>query len=239
MGMAAVCYTAAMSLLQIHDLRRIAFQDALDRQMRLVDDCKSARQEDREDIAHLLLLEHDPAVITIGRRGSSEDILLDERALHDRNIEVRQASRGGEVTWHGPGQLVAYAVVDLARRDRNVRGHVRLLEEAIIRTLAEFDITGYRREGFGYTGVWTDAGKIAAIGVAVHRWVTYHGLAINVCPDMDAFSMIVPCGLTGEKVTSLADLAEAPVSLAEVKQRLGRHFAGLYEFDQIEHIQGG
>jgi lipoyl(octanoyl) transferase len=228
-----------MSLLQIHDLRRIAFQDALDRQMRLVDDCKSARQDDREDIAHLLLLEHDPAVITIGRRGSSEDILLDEQALAERNVQVRQASRGGEVTWHGPGQLVGYAVVDLARRDRNVRGHVRLLEEAIIRTLAEFNITGYRREGFGYTGVWTEAGKIAAIGVAVHRWVTYHGLALNVCPDMHAFDMIVPCGLSGEKVTSLGDLADEPVTVAEVKQHLARHFAGLYEFDQVEHLPAG
>lgn len=228
-----------MSLLQIHDLRRIAFQDALDRQMRLVDDCKSARQDDREDIAHLLLLEHDPAVITIGRRGSSEDILLDEQALAERNVQVRQASRGGEVTWHGPGQLVGYAVVDLARRDRNVRGHVRLLEEAIIRTLAEFNITGYRREGFGYTGVWTEAGKIAAIGVAVHRWVTYHGLALNVCPDMHAFDMIVPCGLSGEKVNSLGDLADEPVTVAEVKQHLARHFAGLYEFDQVEHLPAG
>ncbi len=155
----------------------------------------------------LVLLEH-PPVITLGRGWKPEHLLLPPAALAARGIEVHECARGGDVTYHGPGQTVGYPVLDLGRRGRDLHAYIRSLEEVLIRTLDALGIRATRREGL--TGVWVPADrrgparKIAAIGVRVQRWVTSHGFALNVDPDMEPFGLIVPCGLHGQPVTSIA-----------------------------------
>ncbi|RJP73707.1 MAG: lipoyl(octanoyl) transferase LipB, partial [Candidatus Zixiibacteriota bacterium] len=149
----------------------------------------------------LLLLEH-PPVITLGRNTRAEHLLLSADLLAQRGIQVVEADRGGDVTYHGPGQLVGYPVINLQPDRMDVLRYLRDLEEALIRTLAQFGLEGGRRPG--YTGVWVDDRKIASIGVKISRWVTYHGFALNVAPDLSAFDLIVPCGLSGVRMTSLA-----------------------------------
>ena len=154
----------------------------------------------------LYLLEHDPPVITVGRNADRRHVLWSSHELSAAGIEVHDCSRGGDVTYHGPGQLVAYAVLDLARRQppKDLGAYLRDLEEVIIRTLRHFDISGRRIPGL--TGVWVGepAAKIAAIGVHVSRWITTHGIALNVSPRLDHFATIVPCGLS-EPVTSMEE----------------------------------
>ncbi|HEY2444674.1 MAG TPA: lipoyl(octanoyl) transferase LipB [Rhizomicrobium sp.] len=165
------------------------------------------------------LLEH-PPIYTAGTSARSSDLL-------DPRFPVFQTGRGGQFTYHGPGQRVAYVMLDLRRRGTDVRAFVRSLEEWIIRTLATFDIAGERREG--RVGVWVvrrdrREDKIAAIGVRVRRWVTYHGMALNVAPNLEHFSGIVPCGVRGHGITSLADL-NVTASMAEVDTALEAEFA--------------
>ena len=148
----------------------------------------------------VLFLEHLP-VITCGVRSKPEQILISDRELKARKIEIAKSSRGGAVTFHGPGQLIMYPIIRLGKNKADVRGYLNNLEEVAIRTAASFGVKAYRREGM--TGAWTGQGKIAAIGVRFKRWVTYHGMSFNVDPDLSGFSTIVPCGLAGEKVTSL------------------------------------
>jgi lipoyl(octanoyl) transferase len=173
------------------------------------------------------LVEH-PALYTAGTSAKPEDI-----AQADPSLPLHRTGRGGQLTYHGPGQRVAYVMLDLNRRGRDVRKFVCALEDWIIATLAEFDVVGGRRDG--RIGIWVDRSadkgpghedKIAAIGVRVRRWVTFHGLALNVAPDLDRFAGIVPCGIDTPKygVTSLADLGK-PVSLAEVDAALNRGFS--------------
>jgi len=150
-----------------------------------------------------LLVEHLPCV-TIGRSGTSAHILAGEDALREAGITLHVSNRGGDVTYHGPGQLVCYPIVDLADYGRDVHAHARRLEAVMMRTAASFGVPSWRRSGF--PGVWTAQGKIGAIGVAVRRWVTMHGAALNVCPDLRPFSLIMPCGVSGMSVTSLAEI---------------------------------
>jgi len=171
------------------------------------------------------LLEH-PALYTAGTSARPEDLLEPGR------LPVYRTGRGGQYTYHGPGQRVAYVLLDLEARGRNVRAHVRRLEDWLIETLAAFDVNGERRPG--RVGIWVDRGgredKIAAIGVRVRRWVTYHGVALNVAPDLGHFDGIVPCGIAAPDygVTSLADLG-VPVSMARVDAVLGATFARVFE----------
>jgi lipoyl(octanoyl) transferase len=191
-----------MAELIIHNLGQSSYSEALDVQMA----CVAQVQQDASDDVHLVLVEHVPAVITLGRRGGGKDILASAEVLADRGIETHVATRGGQVTYHGPGQLVGYVITHLGRRGKDVRSHVRKLEQSVIGTTDAFGLPTQRRAGQEYTGVWTaDASprKLAAIGVAVSRWVSYHGLAMNICTDLSAFDLIVPCGLA-EPVTSLA-----------------------------------
>lgn len=167
----------------------------------------------------LLLLEH-PAVYTIGRGGDAAHLL-------DPLTDLRRVNRGGDITWHGPGQLVGYPIVLLGRRGRDLHQWLRLLEELLIRTLAEFAVPAERRPGL--TGVWCERGKIGFIGVGVRRWVSLHGFSLNVCPDLAAFNSIVPCGLPSCPVTSMAAAispAPAPEAVAGV---LGRLFPALLD----------
>lgn len=183
----------------------------------------AARQRDAlPDV--LLLLEHQP-VVTLGRSGDRGHLLVPREWLDRRGIPVYDIERGGSVTYHGPGQLVAYPVLDLRAFDEDVVRFMRALEESIIRTLADFAITADRRRGF--PGVWVGDAKIAAVGVAVKRRVTMHGMALNVATDLEPFGWINPCGL-GRPVTSMAQLrADAP-ALAEVAAAYARRFAQVF-----------
>lgn len=183
--------------------------------------------------ATLLLLEHDPPVVTVSRRPSAPGhVLLPREALAARGVELVETDRGGDVTWHGPGQLVAYAIADLNAVGLRIHGWMRLLEECAIRTVGQWGIEGARDAEA--TGVWVggDGGrggrKICAMGVRVSRWCAFHGLALNVAPDLSHFAAIVPCGLAGRPVTSMeAELGGAGCAppMAHVKRTLARAFA--------------
>lgn len=211
-----------MSCLQVHDLGRIDYAQALERQRSLHDRVVSTRPEPVP--MHLLLLEHDPPVITVSRRpGAADHVVADPLELDRLGVQRVETDRGGDVTWHGPGQLVAYPILDLHRLDLRVHGYMRFLEEAVLCTLASFGVTGHRDASA--TGVWVGAEgagrKICAMGVRISRWATLHGLALNVDPDMRHFSLIVPCGLAGRPVTSLRqELGERAPTMAAVKAAL-------------------
>jgi lipoyl(octanoyl) transferase len=170
----------------------------------------------------LLLLEHEP-VYTLGRRATDAEVLLDERALAARGIAVERTDRGGRVTYHGPGQLVGYPIVDLGASGDLV-GYVRAIERALIATLARYGVEAGTVEGL--TGVWVGDDKIGAIGIHVTRGITTHGFALNVTTDLGAFDGIVPCGIVDRGVTSLARLTGAAPSLREVGARAARALAG-------------
>jgi lipoyl(octanoyl) transferase len=173
----------------------------------------------------LLLLEH-PPVVTLGRSAHAEHLLVSAEGLAARGIALHESGRGGDVTYHGPGQLVGWPVVALAGRERDAHAWLRVLEEALIRTLADFGVTGRREPGL--TGVWTERGKIAAIGVRLCQgWITGHGFALNVEDDLSGFATIVPCGVRGRAVTSLAACAGSTPGLAEVGNRAAHHLAAL------------
>lgn len=166
-----------------------------------------------------LLFPDHPPVLTVGRSPSPGNLRVDRGTLERRGIELFEVTRGGDVTWHGPGQLVGYAIVDLASRDRDVHRHLRGLEQGLIEALATWGVAG-RRVG-GRTGVWVEDEKIASIGVAVRRWVTYHGFALNVEPDLGNFDLIHPCGLRGVRMTSIARrLGDSAPSFGAVRDRV-------------------
>lgn len=173
----------------------------------------------------LLLLEHRP-VVTLGRNAHREHLLLDESAFTDRAVEVVEVDRGGDVTYHGPGQLVAYWIFDLRAWRQDVHQYLRQIEEVVIRSLARFEIVGERSDGA--TGVWTKGKKIAAIGLHLSHWVSTHGFALNVTTDLEPFGWIVPCGLRGREVTSMErHLARAP-SRREIEEAVVAEAAELF-----------
>ncbi len=178
----------------------------------------------------LLLLQHNP-VITIGRSGSRDNILIPESALTAAGIETCEIDRGGDVTYHGPGQLTGYPIINLRHFRKDVHWYLRQLEETIIKVLAEYSITGERMEG--YTGVWVGNEKVAAIGVGIRRWITYHGFAFNVYPDMSHFQMIRPCGITDKGVTSLEKLLGFRADMDGVVERTASAFAEVLDIDHI------
>ncbi|MHC4562957.1 MAG: lipoyl(octanoyl) transferase LipB [Planctomycetota bacterium] len=185
---------------------------------------------DDPSAAYLIFTEHDPPVITLGRRGGLQDILATPDQLASRGVCVRTIPRGGQTTCHSPGQLVAYAIVHLDQQRRSVHAHVANLEQAVVDTLTTYGLDAQRHEG--EVGVWVRDAKIAYIGVAVRRWVSFHGVAINVCNDLSDFGLIVPCGREKTKVTSLSRLLGREVDVAEVSDRFTQSFCeitGLHE----------
>lgn len=221
-----------MSDLIVHNLSRISYQAALDIQQALV----ARVQADGGPTAHLMLLEHDPPVITLGRRGRAEHVLADRARLEALGVEIHRTRRGGEVTYHGRGQLVAYPIVRLGTRRRTVRAHVRGLEAAVISLLGQFGVEGARRDGM--VGVWSGGAKVAAIGVAVSRWVAYHGLAVNVADDTRAFDLIVPCGQAGgAAVTSLSRLVGREIPIGHVADALVTCLCEALGFDVAIHAE--
>ena len=207
---------------------RAPYDAALEAQVACVQRLKSGQE--RPETGFLLLLTH-PPVITVGRSGGESNVLVSEERLRREGVALRHVSRGGDVTYHGPGQIVGYPILRLDGRDRDVHAYLRRLEQVIIDALADFRIESGRRPGF--TGVWAGEEKIAAIGVAITRWVTYHGFALNVDPDLGHFALINPCGITDRRVTSMARLLEAPVDPRRVEDALLAHFAGEFGFDEV------
>lgn len=174
----------------------------------------------------LLLLEH-PHTLTIGRRGDSSAVLIDEQHLKQRNVTVFETNRGGKVTYHGLGQVVGYPIVNLSPHREDVHRYVRDLEEVLIRALSDFGIDAFRIEGL--TGVHTARGKVAAIGVHIARWVTTHGFALNVNTDLSYFNLIIAC--EGEPVTSMEELLGSETELSVVEDRIIERFAEVFEFN--------
>jgi lipoyl(octanoyl) transferase len=207
--------------LVVRRLGRVAYGRGLEIQESLVAERQAGRVPD-----HLLLLEHDP-VFTLGRNARQENVLLPAEALRDRGFDVFETGRGGDVTYHGPGQVVGYPVLDLSPDRRDVHRYVRDLEAVMIRTCADYGVEAGRVDGL--TGTWVGPDKIGAIGVRIARWVTSHGFAFNVAPDLSAFDLIVPCGIRGRGVTSLERLLGRPVPIDEVMDRLTRHLAAVLE----------
>ena len=212
------------------DLGLIGFAEAYALQKRIV---AARKAEAIEDV--LLLCEH-PHVITQGRNGKREHLLVSEHVLRQKGVEYHETSRGGDITYHGPGQIVGYPILNLGAIRRDVVWYVRILEEAMIRATAEFGITAERVAG--KTGIWVRAGnteeKLAAIGVHISRWVTSHGFAYNVSTDLRNFDLIVPCGIADRKATSLEKLLGRNVEQKEVAPRIARHLGELLGLEMKE-----
>ena len=178
-----------------------------------------------DGLEQLFLLEH-PHVFTLGRGADNSHILADPQQLQTNSVEVHETGRGGDVTYHGPGQLVGYPIINLKPDRCDVHRYVRDIEEVLIRTIAEFGITGTRITGL--TGVWVGNQKIGAIGVRIARWITSHGFALNVNTDLSFFKMIVPCGITDKGVTSLSLLLDRQIELSEVADVAALQFAQVF-----------
>jgi lipoyl(octanoyl) transferase len=209
--------------LTVRRLGRVAYADALALQRSLVEERKAGAIDD-----HLLLLEH-PHVLTLGVRGDGgrSHILASGDQLAARGIDVYETGRGGDITYHGPGQIVGYPIVDLKPDRQDVHRYVRDIEEVLIRTAADYGIDAARVDGL--TGVWVGREKLAAIGVRIARWVTSHGFAFNVTTDLEYFQLIVPCGIADRGVTSLQRLLNRPVDVRDVESRIVAHFCSVFD----------
>jgi len=211
-----------MRPLDVRRLGRVSYADALALQRTLVTERQAGRVDDL-----LLLVEH-PPVLTLGVRGDGGrlHILATDAALSARGIEIFEAGRGGDVTYHGPGQLVGYPIIDLNPDRRDVHRYVRDIEEVLIRVADDFGIEAARVPGL--TGVWVGGEKLAAIGVRISRWVTSHGFALNIATNLDDFNLIVPCGIADRGVTSFARLGVI-ASWTAVEARVVARFAEVFE----------
>ncbi|HEY5401485.1 MAG TPA: lipoyl(octanoyl) transferase LipB [Pyrinomonadaceae bacterium] len=210
--------------LLVQRLGRIDYEKALAVQKETELLVKTHQQSDT-----LLLLEH-PHTLTIGRRGDSSSVLLNEEELRARNVTLFETNRGGKVTYHGIGQVVGYPIINLSPEREDVHRYVRDLEEVLIRTMSDFGIDSFRIEGL--TGVHTSRGKIAAIGVHIARWVTTHGFALNVNTDLSYFDLIIAC--EGEPVTSMETLLGDTTELSSVEDRLIENFASVFSMTPCE-----
>jgi len=208
--------------LHIVDLGRTRYQPAWQLQKELV-----TRRADGAIPDILLLTEHEP-VITLGRGTDRQNLLASPDELKSRGVDLHEIERGGDITFHGPGQAVLYPIIDLRNRGRDVRQFLRDLERFVIEALADLGLKAGVKEGL--TGIWVDDHKVGAIGVAVSRWVTYHGVAINVTTDLDYFKLINPCGITGYPVGSVAQLVGREIKLAHFNDLLVRHFADYFGY---------
>ena len=220
-----------MRPIEVRRLGVVKYGDALDLQKRLVEERKADRIPDQ-----LLLLQH-PPVITLGvkSKDARANVLASPDDLQRDGVEVFETGRGGDVTFHGPGQLVGYPILDLNPDRRDVHRYVRDLEEALIRTAATFGVVAGRQPGL--TGVWVGDAKLAAIGVRIARWITSHGFALNVSTNLDLFNLIVPCGITDKGVTSLAKLVNKDVAMADVENAVIASMAGIFDRQPVQAHQ--
>ena len=227
-----------MTNVQFQDLGFIHYEQAWDYQEELfaqVVEHKVCHRDAEQFVPnnhYLLFCEHNP-VFTLGKSGSFDNLLINETQLNERGIDFHKINRGGDITFHGPGQIVGYPILDLDEFFTDIHKYMRSLEEVIIRTMSDYGLTGQRLEGS--TGVWLDVDspskvrKICAMGVRASRWVTMHGWAFNVNTDLDYFNYIIPCGIDDKAVTSLEkELGETP-NLHQVKERLKIHFQAVFQ----------
>ncbi len=209
-----------MDWLNVIDLGRCEYTPALELQKELLQ--RTVQGHDKR--THLLLVEHDPPVITLGRRGGAGDLKIPADQLRRRGVDVVEIARGGQATWHGPGQLTAYVITRLGKKTRTLRWLIDALELAAADVLDHWGIDALTRENTA--GLWVAGenglppAKIASIGIAVERWVSYHGLALNVNPSLEGFSWIVPCGQVDGRVTSMAERIDGEIEVTDVKPRL-------------------
>ena len=210
-----------MRLLEVRRLGHLPYQEALALQRSLVEERRAGRVPDL-----LLLVEH-PHVLTLGVRGDGGrgHILADEATLAAHSVQVHETGRGGDVTYHGPGQIVGYPIIDLKPDRCDVHRYVRDLEEVLIRAAADYGVIARRIEGL--TGVWVGDAKLAAIGVRISRWITSHGFAFNLSTDLGFFDLIVPCGISDRSITSLERLGLTP-SREELEGRIVTHFCEVF-----------
>ena len=226
------------------DLGLIDFKEAWDYQEKLLNEIVAVKTKNRNLTANcqlptanfLILCEH-PHVYTLGKSGSEKHLLINEKQLQEKKATYYKINRGGDITYHGPGQIVGYPIIDLDNFFTDIHKYLRYLEEMVILTLAEYGIPSGRIKG--QTGVWLDettplkARKICAMGVRCSRWVTMHGFAMNVNSDLSYFNSIVPCGITDKAVTSLDKELGRKIDAQEVKEKLKKHFANLFEAELI------
>jgi len=224
-------------IITVEDLGLLSFASALEVQedyfYKIISEKKANRQKEQPTPTDnfLLFVEHKP-VYTLGKSGDIQHLLLDQNGLKEKEIEFYKTNRGGDITFHGLGQIVGYPILDLDNFFTDIHKYLRFLEEIIIKTLAEYGLTATRSKG--ETGVWLDAEtpfarKICALGVRASRWVTMHGFALNVNTDLTYFEHIVPCGIIGKGVTSLKVELGKEICLDEVKEKLVKHFLDLFE----------
>ena len=208
------------------------YQEKLFKQI-LEQKIRNRRENIQEKTPNYLLFVEHPHVYTLGKSGDINNLLIDENQLKEKNAVFYKINRGGDITYHGPGQVIGYPILDLENFFTDIHKYLRLLEEVVILTLSDYGLKGERSEG--ETGVWLDVGtpfarKISAMGVRASRWVTMHGFAFNVNSDLGYFDHIIPCGIKGKAVTSLhVELGVSQVSAEEVKEKLKKHFAVLFE----------
>ena len=200
----------------------------------------AAKDKRRNSTTNYLLFVEHPPVYTLGKTGHEENILLAEHELEERGIDFIKTNRGGDITFHGPQQIVGYPILDLEKFGTDIGKYLRNLEEIIIRTLADFDIQGGRSSG--ETGVWLEAGTVGkerkiAFGVRCSRWITMHGFAFNVNTDLTYFDGIIPCGIKNKQVTSLARELGRDINLSEVKAKIKTHFEEVFEAELLEFVE--
>jgi lipoyl(octanoyl) transferase len=223
------------------DLGHIDYKQAWDYQEKLFDQIIAIKRQNRreetnlETSSYLLFCEH-PHVYTLGKSGDEKNLLVNQEYLKSRGATFHKINRGGDITYHGPGQIVGYPILDLENFFTDIHKYLRFLEEAVIQTLAEYGIESGRSDG--ETGVWLDSGtknarKICALGVRSSRWVTMHGFAFNVNPDLDYFGNIIPCGIIDKSVTSMEQELGKKVDIQEVKDKLKVHLATIFEMNLI------
>lgn len=259
--------TVPKGVIEVYDLGRLSYRPAYDEQVAQVERVQASRDQNGPLIGSILLVEHDPVITVSNRPTAAAHLTATPQMLALAGVSVEQTDRGGDITYHGPGQLVVYPILDLNRLHLRLHDYMRLLEEAVIRTLAACGIEGRREPGA--TGVWVTEGasgkrqaasvkstftpslpspiadsrfpvalpssKIAAMGVRVRRWISMHGLALNVDPNLSHFDLIVPCGLAGRTVTSMRQVLQTPPQMAEVKQVLVGSLAHLLSDDKAKN----
>ncbi len=216
-----------MRVCEYRYLGRTPYAEALALQQSLHD----ARK--RNEISDTLLLLEHPHVITLGRAAKLANILVDEQTRTEKQIELFETGRGGDVTYHGPGQLVGYPIISLAPDAQDVRRYVRNIQEVMIRTARDFGVEAEPRGG-EHVGVWVGDDKLAAIGIRLSRWVTMHGFALNVTTDLEYFKLIVPCGIQDHGVTSLEKILGTKIEIETVAEAAVRHFGEVFERQMVK-----
>lgn len=233
-----------MQSVKLIDLGLIDYKEAWDYQEKLFEEVVRIKSNNRKLPSEsvlptpnfLLFCEH-PNVYTLGNSGDKQHLLINEQQLEEKNATFYKINRGGDITYHGPGQIVGYPILDLDNFFTDIHKYLRFLEEIVIRTLSEYGIESSRSKG--ETGVWIDvenplkARKICAMGVRASRWVTMHGFALNVNVDLGYFNNIIPCGITDKAVTSMNKELGITINEEEVKQKLKKHFAALFECELV------